>query len=48
MECNNKVLLEKRNNVIKKIKLLNEEDISKENIEKYLTVIKLKDVILGE
>ncbi len=48
VECSNKILLEKRNNVIKKIKILNEEDISKENIEKYLTVIKLKDVILGE
>lgn len=46
--CNNDILLEKKNKVISKINNLNYEDISKQNIEKFLTAIKLKNEILGE
>lgn len=47
-ECNNNILLEKKNIVIDKINSLNYEDVSKENIEKFLTIIKLKNEIIGE
>lgn len=46
--CDNKILLEKKDRVLNKISKLNPEDITKESIEKYLTIIKLKDVILGD
>ena len=46
--CSNNILLEKKNKVINKINSLDYEDTSKKNIEKFLTVIKLKNEILGE
>ena len=47
-KCDNIILLEKKNQVINNINNLNYEDTSKNNIEKFLTVIKLKNEILGE
>lgn len=46
--CNNNILLEKKNEIIKKINNLPEDSVDKNNVEKYLTVLKLKDEILGE
>jgi len=46
--CNNSILLEKKNSVINNIKRLSTENIDKNNIEKYLTILKLKKEILGE
>ena len=46
--CNNSILLEKKSNVINSIKKLNSEDTNKNNIEKFLTIIKLKNEILGD
>ena len=47
-KCSNNILIEKKNKVINKINSLDYEDTSKKNIEKFLTVIKLKNEILGE
>ena len=47
-KCENNILLEKKNIVLNKINSLNYEDISKNNIEKFLTIIKLKNEILGD
>lgn len=47
-DCSNSILLEKKNKVISKINSLDHEDTSKRNIEKFLTIIKLKNEILGE
>lgn len=47
-DCQNDIILEKYSNVIKNINNLNEEDTSKENLKKYLTILKLNDEIVGE
>ena len=47
-QCDNNILLEKKNTVLNKINSLSYEDISKQNIEKFLTIIKLKNEILGD
>jgi len=46
--CSNNILLEKKNVVIDKIDSLKENNTDKDNIEKFLTLIKLKNEILGE
>jgi hypothetical protein len=48
VNCNNNVLLEKKEKIINKIKKLSVDVVDKSNIEKYLTVLKLKDELLGE
>jgi hypothetical protein len=47
-QCNNNILLEKKNIVLNRINSLKYEDVSKNNIEKFLTIIKLKNEILGD
>lgn len=47
-QCENNILLEKKNIVFSKINSLSYKDISKNNIEKFLTIIKLKNEILGD
>lgn len=46
--CNNTILNEKYNNVKNNIKSLNESDITKENLNKFLVTIKLSEEIAGE
>lgn len=48
VNCNNNVLLEKKEKIINKINKLSVDVVDKSNIEKYLTVLKLKDELLGE
>jgi len=47
-QCDNNILLEKKNIVLNRINSLKYEDVSKNNIEKFLTIIKLKNEILGD
>tara|TARA_Y100000114_G_C11750790_1_gene324195 strand:- start:649 stop:1479 length:831 start_codon:yes stop_codon:yes gene_type:complete len=47
-DCNNNILLEKQNNVFSKFKSLDEKDMSKENMQKFLTLAKLKEELIGE
>jgi hypothetical protein len=47
-QCENNTLLEKKSIVLNKINSLSYEDISKNNIEKFLTIIKLKNEMLGD
>jgi len=47
-KCNNNILNEKKNAVINSIKSLSVENTEKANIEKYLTVLKLRDELIGE
>jgi len=46
--CNNAILKEKKKAVIKNITSLSVENTEKTNIEKYLTVLKLRDELIGE
>jgi len=46
--CSNNILLEKKNVVIDKIDSLKENNTDKDNIEKFLTLIKLKNELLGD
>jgi hypothetical protein len=48
VSLNNQIILEKKDSVINKIKLLKENDFSKENLQKYLLALKLEEEILGE
>ena len=47
-ECNNAVLNEKKLYILNKIKSLDENDISRKNLHKFLVISKLKEEILGE
>ena len=47
-ECNNNVLVEKKEAVFNKLSNLNENDFSKANLEKFLTLAKLKEELMGE
>ena len=46
--CSNKILLEKKNNILNNISLLNENDTSKTNLQRFLTVEKLREELSGE
>ena len=48
LNCNNNILLEKKEKITNKITTLSDTSVNKDNVEKYLTVLKLKDEILGE
>jgi len=48
LNCSNNILLEKKEKIINNITNLSETSVNKDNVEKYLTVLKLKDEILGE
>lgn len=47
-DCNNKILLEKYNNVKSNILSLDCSNMSKENLQRFLTIGKLKEEILGD
>ena len=47
-KCNNSILLEKQNNIFSKLKRLDEKDMTKENMQKFLTLAKLKEELIGE
>jgi len=47
-KCNNKILTQKNTNVKNSIESLNENDLSKENLQKFLIVSKLKEELQGE
>lgn len=47
-KCNNSILLEKKENIFSKITNLSEDLTNRNNIEKYLTIIKLTNEISGE
>ena len=46
--CNNSILIEKNSKIKSKLVSLDENDLSKENLQKFLIVSKLKEEILGE
>lgn len=46
--CQNKVLIEKNNIIKKKIQSLDENNLSKDNLQKFLIISKLKEEMLGE
>ncbi len=46
--CDNSILIEKQSNIFSKLESLNEKDMSKENMEKFLTLAKLKEELIGE
>ena len=46
--CDNRILQEKYNSVKKSISNLDCKDMSKENLQKFLTIGKLKEEILGD
>ena len=46
--CNNSILVEKNAKIRSKLVSLDENDLSKENLQKFLIVSKLKEEILGE
>lgn len=46
--CDNEIIKEKYRDVLNKINSLDESNTSKENIKKYLTVLKLNDEITGD
>lgn len=48
INLNNQIILEKKDSVISKIKMLEEKNYSKENLQKYLLALKLEEEILGE
>ncbi len=48
INCNNQVLLEKYTSVKNNIKNLDCSDLSKENLQRFLTIGKLKEEVLGE
>lgn len=47
-KCNNRILLNKKQEILNNIKRLDESNTSKENLQKFLTIEKLKEEILGE
>jgi hypothetical protein len=47
-KCSNSILLEKQNNIFSKLKRLDEKDMTKENMQKFLTLAKLKEELIGE
>ena len=47
-KCNNRILLNKKQEILNNIKSLDESNTSKENLQKFLTIEKLKEEILGE
>ena len=46
-ECSNSILLEKYNSVKKNILSVSTEDTSRDNLQRYLTIAKLKEELLG-
>ena len=46
--CSNKILKEKYQLINRQIDNLSTEDISKQNLQKYLLLAKLKEELLGE
>lgn len=48
LSCDNQILKEKYNDVLRKIDRLSESDTTKENIKRYLTVLKLNEEITGD
>lgn len=48
LKCNNKILKEKYQKVFNNISQLSDSDLSKENLQKYLTLSKLEEELLGE
>jgi len=47
-DCNNQILLEKYNEVKRNISNLDINDMSKENLQRFLTIGKLKEEVLGD
>ena len=47
-KCNNNILLEKQSNIFSKLRSLDEKNMSKENMQKFLTLAKLKEELIGE
>lgn len=48
LKCDNKILKEKYQKVFNNISKLSDSDLSKENLQKYLTLSKLEEELLGE
>lgn len=48
LKCDNKILKEKYQKVLNNITQLSDADLSKENLQKYLTLSKLEEELLGE
>jgi len=48
MNCSNNTLLEKKDQVLYKVKNLSEEKTDRNTVEKYLTIIKLTNEVIGE
>lgn len=48
IECNNNILIEKYQKVKDNLQNLDENDMSKENLERFLTVSKLREEVLGD
>ena len=48
LKCDNKILKEKYQKVLNNISQLSDSDLSKENLQKYLTLSKLEEELLGE
>lgn len=47
-KCDNNILLEKHSKILNQINNLSTEDMSKENLQKFLTISKLREEILGD
>jgi cell fate (sporulation/competence/biofilm development) regulator YlbF (YheA/YmcA/DUF963 family) len=47
-ECNNNILIEKYQKVKDNLQNLDENDMSKENLERFLTVSQLREEVLGD
>jgi hypothetical protein len=47
-KCSNRILINKKQEILRNIKSLDENNTSKENLQKFLTIEKLKEEILGE
>ena len=47
-KCNNNILLEKYTNIKTKLDEINEEDVSRENLQKFLVIEKLREELLSE
>jgi hypothetical protein len=47
-KCSNRILINKKQEILRNIKNLDENNTSKENLQKFLTIEKLKEEILGE
>ena len=46
--CNNRILIEKRSRILSKIQDTNVNIVNKENLQKFLTIEKLKEELQGE